>query len=41
MMFDGFQEVLGGTKTAQQQAGDLEKAMQEAKAAGKVMDITP
>ncbi len=41
MMFDGFQEVLAGTKTAQQQADDLEKAMQEAKAAGKVMDITP
>ena len=41
MMFDGFQEVLNGTKTALQQADDLEKAMQEAKAAGKVMDITP
>ncbi len=41
MMFDGFQEVLAGVKTAQQQADDLEKAMQEAKAAGKVMDITP
>jgi raffinose/stachyose/melibiose transport system substrate-binding protein len=41
MMFDGFQEVLAGTKTAQQQADDLEKAIQEAKAAGKVMDITP
>jgi raffinose/stachyose/melibiose transport system substrate-binding protein len=40
MMFDGFQEVLAGTKTAKQQADDLEKAMQEAKAAGKVMDIT-
>jgi raffinose/stachyose/melibiose transport system substrate-binding protein len=40
MMFDGFQEVLGGTKSAQQQADDLETAMQEAKAAGKVVDIT-
>jgi raffinose/stachyose/melibiose transport system substrate-binding protein len=40
MMFDGFQEVIGGTKTAQQQADDLEAAMQQAKADGKVMDIT-
>lgn len=40
MMFDGFQEVLNGTKSAEQQADDLEAAMQEAKAAGKVMDIT-
>ncbi len=41
MMGDGFQEVLAGTKSAKQQADDLEAAMQEAKAAGKVMDITP
>jgi hypothetical protein len=40
MMFDGFQEVLNGTKSPEQQADDLEAAMQEAKAAGKVMDIT-
>jgi len=40
MMFDGFQEVIGGTKTAQQQADDLEAAMKDAKEAGKVMDIT-
>jgi ABC-type glycerol-3-phosphate transport system substrate-binding protein len=40
MMFDGFQEVIGGTKTAQQQADDLEAAMQQAKEDGKVMDIT-
>ena len=40
MMFDGFQEVIGGTKSAQQQADDLEAAMQTAKEAGKVMDIT-
>jgi raffinose/stachyose/melibiose transport system substrate-binding protein len=41
MMFDGFQEVLAGTKTAQEQADDLEKAMAEARADGTVMDITP
>jgi hypothetical protein len=41
MMFDGFQEVLAGAKTAKQQADDLEKEMQKAKAEGKVMDITP
>lgn len=40
MMFDGFQEVLNGSKSPEQQANDLEAAMQEAKAAGKVMDIT-
>jgi raffinose/stachyose/melibiose transport system substrate-binding protein len=40
MMFDGFQEVIGGVKSAQQQADDLEDAMQKAKEAGKVMDIT-
>jgi hypothetical protein len=41
MMFDGFQEVLAGTKTAQEQADDLEKAMAEARETGAVMDITP
>ena len=40
MMFDGFQEVIGGTKSAQQQADDLEAAMQQAKEDGKVIDIT-
>jgi raffinose/stachyose/melibiose transport system substrate-binding protein len=40
MMFDGFQEVLGGTKSAQQQADDLEKAMQDAKKENRVFDIT-
>jgi raffinose/stachyose/melibiose transport system substrate-binding protein len=40
MMFDGFQEVIGGTKNAQQQADDLEATMQQAKEDGKVMDIT-
>jgi raffinose/stachyose/melibiose transport system substrate-binding protein len=40
MMFDGFQEVLNGTKSAEQQADDLEAAMQQGKSDGKVMDIT-
>ncbi len=40
MMFDGFQEVIGGVKSAEQQAADLEAMMQEALAQGKVMDIT-
>jgi raffinose/stachyose/melibiose transport system substrate-binding protein len=40
VMFDGFQEVLGGTKSAKQQADDLEKAMQDAKKDNKVFDIT-
>jgi raffinose/stachyose/melibiose transport system substrate-binding protein len=40
-MFDGFQEVLAGTKTAQQQADDLQAAMDQAKQDGKVMKITP
>jgi raffinose/stachyose/melibiose transport system substrate-binding protein len=40
MMFDGFQEVLGGKKTAQQQADDLQKAMEDAKKENKVFDIT-
>jgi raffinose/stachyose/melibiose transport system substrate-binding protein len=41
MMFDGFQEVLAGTKTAQEQADALENAMAEARKAGTVMDVTP
>ncbi len=41
MMFDGFQEVIGKVKTAQEQADDLEAAMQEAIERGTVMDITP
>jgi raffinose/stachyose/melibiose transport system substrate-binding protein len=40
IMFDGFQEVLGGRKSAKQQADDLEKAMQDAKKENKVFDIT-
>jgi hypothetical protein len=40
MMNDGFQEVIGGIKSAQQQADDLEAAMQQAIEEGKVMDIT-
>jgi raffinose/stachyose/melibiose transport system substrate-binding protein len=40
VMSDGFQEVLGGSKTAQQQADDLQKAMETAKTEGKVFDIT-
>lgn len=40
VMGDGFQEVLAGTKTAQQQADDLQKAVEEAKAQGKIFDIT-
>lgn len=39
-MFDGFQEVIGKTRTPAEQADALEAAMQEAKEAGKVMDIT-
>ncbi len=39
-MFDGFQEVLAGSRTAQQQADALQKAMEEAKAQDKVFDIT-
>jgi raffinose/stachyose/melibiose transport system substrate-binding protein len=41
VMGDGFQEVLAGTKTAQQQADDLQQAMVAAKAEGKTFDITP
>ncbi len=40
VMFDGFQEVIGKTRTPEEQADALEKAMVEAKDAGKVMDIT-
>jgi raffinose/stachyose/melibiose transport system substrate-binding protein len=41
VMFDGFQEVLAGTRTAQEQADALEAAMAEAREAGTIMDITP
>lgn len=40
LMFDGLQEVIGGTKSPEQQADDLQQAMEEAKAAGDVSDIT-
>lgn len=39
VMNDGFQEVLNGTKDAKQQADDLQKAMEEALAEGKVFDL--
>ena len=41
VMFDGFQEVLAGIRTAQEQADALEAAMAEAREAGTIMDITP
>lgn len=37
VMLDGFQAVLLGEKTAEQQAADLQKAWEEAKAAGDVL----
>lgn len=37
MMGDGFQAVLLGEKTAEQQAKDLQKVWEEAKAAGKIL----
>ena len=40
VMFDGLQEVIGGVETPEQQAKDHQQAMEEAKAAGKVIDIT-
>jgi len=40
VMWDGFAAVLAAAKTPEQQATDLEAAMQEAKAKGTVMDIT-
>ncbi len=40
VMGDGFQEVLAGSKTAEQQATDLQAAMDAAKAEGKVFNIT-
>jgi raffinose/stachyose/melibiose transport system substrate-binding protein len=40
VMFDGFQEVLAGSRTAQEQADALQAAMEDAKKDGKVMDIT-
>jgi raffinose/stachyose/melibiose transport system substrate-binding protein len=41
VMWDGFAAVLAGAKTPEQQAADLEAAMQEAVANGEVLDITP
>ncbi len=40
LMFDGLQGVIGGTKSPEQLADDLQGAMEEAKAAGDVSDIT-
>jgi raffinose/stachyose/melibiose transport system substrate-binding protein len=40
VMWDGFAAVLAGAKTPEQQAADLEAAMQEAIAKGNVIDIT-
>ena len=40
VMWDGFAGVLAGAKTPEQQATDLEAAMQEAVAAGAAVDIT-
>lgn len=39
-MWDGFAAVLAGTRTPEEQAAALEAAMQEAIAAGNVLDIT-
>jgi raffinose/stachyose/melibiose transport system substrate-binding protein len=39
-MFDGFQEVIGGRRSPEEQADALQKAMDEAKANGEVIDIT-
>lgn len=40
LMYDGLQEVIGRTKSPEQLANDLQQAMEEAKAAGDVSDIT-
>ena len=40
VMWDGFAGVLAGSKTPEQQAADLEAAMQEAVEKGNVVDIT-
>lgn len=40
VMWDGFAAVLAGSKTPEQQAKDLEAAMQEAVAKGNAVDIT-
>lgn len=40
VMYDGFQSVLSGQKTAQQQADDLQAAMEEAREAGELLDMT-
>jgi hypothetical protein len=39
-MWDGFAAVLAGSKTPEQQAADLEAAMQEAVEKGNAVDIT-
>jgi raffinose/stachyose/melibiose transport system substrate-binding protein len=38
VMFDGFQEVLGGERTAQEQAEALQEAYQKAKEAGLTLE---
>jgi raffinose/stachyose/melibiose transport system substrate-binding protein len=38
VMFDGFQEVLGGERTAQEQADALQEAYQKAKEAGQTLE---
>jgi ABC-type glycerol-3-phosphate transport system substrate-binding protein len=40
LMYDGLQQVIGETKSAEQLADELQQAMEEAKAAGDVSDIT-
>jgi len=40
LMYDGLQQVIGGTKSPEQLADELQQAMEEAKAAGDVSDIT-
>jgi raffinose/stachyose/melibiose transport system substrate-binding protein len=40
VMEDGFQNVIEGRKSAEQQAADLQRAMEEAREAGEIMDIT-
>jgi len=37
-MFDGFQEVLNGSRTAQEQADALQAAYEKAKAAGETLE---
>ena len=40
VMWDGFAAVLAGSKTPEQQAADLQAAMEEAQDKGNVIDIT-